>query len=114
MRVKGGTVSRRKHKKVLAATKGMRDMRSKSVRRAKEALLKAGSNAYKDRKVKKRTFRALWNIRIGAATRKFDLSYSKFIGALKSKKIELDRKVLAEIASEHPATFEKIVEEAEK
>lgn len=114
MRVKGGTVSRRKHKKVLAATKGMRDMRSKSVRRAKEALLKAGSNAYKDRKVKKRTFRSLWNIRIGAASRKFDLSYSKFMGALKAKNIALDRKVLAEIAAEHPATFEKIVEEAKK
>jgi large subunit ribosomal protein L20 len=114
MRVKGGTVTRRKHKKVLAATKGMRDMRSKSVRRAKEALLKAGSNAYKDRKRKKRDFRALWNIRIGAATRKFGVSYSKFIGSLKAKKIELDRKVLAEIAAEHPETFEKIVEESKK
>lgn len=110
MRVKGGITTKRKHKKVLAATKGMRDMRSRSIRRAKEALLKSGANAYVDRRRKKRDFRALWNVRISAASVKSGLSYSKFIGALKKAKIELDRKVLAEIAAEHPATFEKIVE----
>jgi large subunit ribosomal protein L20 len=110
MRVKGGITTKRKHKKVLAATKGMRDMRSRSIRRAKEALLKAGANSYNDRRRKKRDFRALWNIRISAAAVKSGLSYSKFIGALKKANIELDRKVLAEIASEHPATFEKIAE----
>lgn len=114
MRVKGGITTRSKHKKVLGATKGMRSMRSKSVRRAKEALLKAGSNAYQGRKLKKRNFRALWNIRIGAAARKFGVSYSKLMGSLKAKNIELDRKVLSEIAAEHPETFEKIVEEAKK
>ncbi len=110
MRIKGGTVTKRKHKKVLAATKGMRDMRKRSVRRAKEAILKAGSNAYIDRKRKKRDFRTLWNIRINAAVRKFGMSYSKFIGALKSKNIEIDRKILAEIAAEKPDVFEKIIE----
>lgn len=114
MRVKGGTVTKRKHKKVLTATKGMRDMRKRSIRRAKEALVKSGSNAYKDRKRKKRDFRALWNIRIGAAAKKFGISYSKFIGNLKVKNIDLDRKVLAEIASEKPEVFEKIVEETKK
>jgi large subunit ribosomal protein L20 len=114
MRIKGGTVTKRKHKKILATTKGMRDMRTRSIRRAKEAILKSGSNAYTDRKRKKRDFRALWNIRIGAAARKFGISYSRFISALKSKKIELDRKVLAEIAVERPDVFEKIVEEAKK
>jgi large subunit ribosomal protein L20 len=114
MRVKGGTVTKRKHKKVLTAVKGMRDMRKRSIRRAKEALLKSGANAYVGRKRKKRDFRALWNIRISAATKKFGLSYSKFIGNLKTKNIELDRKVLAEIAAEKPAIFEKIVEESKK
>jgi large subunit ribosomal protein L20 len=108
MRIKGGTVTRRKHKKLLAATKGMRDMRKRSVRRAKEAILKSGANSYRDRRRKKRDARALWNIRINAAARISGLSYSKFIAALKAKKIELDRKVLAEIAAEKPEVFEKI------
>lgn len=111
MRVKSGTVTRSKHKKVLAATKGMRDMRSRSVRRAKEALLKSGSNAYIGRKLKKRDFRSLWNTRIGAAAKENGTSYSRFIGSLKAKKIELDRKVLAQLASEYPKVFKKIVEE---
>lgn len=110
MRVKGGTVTKQRHKKVLKKTKGMRDLRSKSIRRAKEAVLKAGSNAYRDRKRKKRDFRSLWNIRIGAAVKALGSSYSKFIGALKGNKVELDRKVLAEIATDHPQVFEKIVE----
>lgn len=114
MRVKGGTTTKKRHKKVLAKTKGMRDMRKRSVRRAKEAILKSGANAYKDRRRKKRDFRSLWNIRIGAGAKANGISYSKFIGALKSKKIELDRKVLAEIAAEYPKVFTKIVEKAIK
>ena len=110
MRVKGGVTTRARHKKVLAQTKGMRDLRSKSIRRAKEAVLKAGANAYIDRRNKKRSFRALWNIRIGAATRALGMSYSKFIAALKAKNIDLDRKVLAELAAEKPEVFTKIVE----
>lgn len=109
MRIKGGKVTKRKHKKILAQTKGMRDMRKRSIRKAKEAILKSGANAYIDRKKKKRNFRALWNIRISAAASKNGLSYSKFIFALKTRKIELDRKVLAEIAAETPEVFEKIV-----
>jgi large subunit ribosomal protein L20 len=112
MRVKSGTVTRGKHKKVLAATKGMRDMRSRSVRRAKEALLKSGSNAYVGRKKKKGDFRALWNIRIGAAAKENGTSYSRLIGDLKSKKIDLDRKILASLAAEKPKIFKRIVNEA--
>jgi len=114
MRVKGGIVTKRKHKKVLAKTKGMRDMRSRSVKRAKEAILKSGSNAYIDRRRKKRDFRALWNIRISAAAKNFGLSYSKFIAGLKAEKIDLDRKILAEIASKNPAVFEKIAAKVTK
>jgi large subunit ribosomal protein L20 len=110
MRVKGGVTTRKKHKKILAQTKGMRDMRKRSIKGAKEAILKAGANAYRDRKKKKRDFRAIWNLRIGAKARENGISYSKFIAALKAKKIELDRKVLAEIAAEHPLIFDKIVE----
>ena len=111
MRVKSGTVTRGKHKKVLNATKGMRDMRSRSVRRAKEALLKSGANAYTGRKNKKRDFRALWNIRISAAAKLNGTSYSNFIGALKKKNITLDRKVLAKIATDYPNIFKKIIED---
>lgn len=114
MRIKGGTITRKKHKKLLAATKGMRDMRSRSVRRAKEAVLKSGANAYRDRRRKKRDFRSLWNIRINAASRINGLSYSKFIATLKSNKVELDRKVLAEIAVEKPEVFAQIVKKVEK
>lgn len=110
MRIKGGVVTRRKHKKILTATKGMRDMRSKSIKRAKEAVLKAGANAYIDRRKKKRDFRSLWNIRISAACKASGTSYSKFIAALKRAGIELDRKVLAEIASESPEVFEKLID----
>jgi large subunit ribosomal protein L20 len=109
MRIKGGTVTRRKHKKILDATKGMRDMRKRSIRRAKEAVLKSGANAYRDRRRKKREARSLWNIRINAAARLGGLPYSKFIAALKGKKIELDRKILAEIAAEKPEIFAEIV-----
>lgn len=111
MRVKSGTVRKSKHNKVLAATKGMRDMRSRSIKRGKEALLKSGANAYVGRKEKKGNFRALWNIRIGAAAKENGTSYSKFIGALKAKGIVLDRKILANLAAERPKVFKKIIDE---
>lgn len=114
MRVKGGLTTKKRHKKILDAVKGMRDMRKRSIRRAKEAVLKAGSNAYIGRKLKKRDFRSLWNIRIGAKAKEHGTSYSKLIGNLKTAKVELDRKVLAEIAAEHPEVFEKIVEKVTK
>jgi large subunit ribosomal protein L20 len=112
MRVKGGVNTRKKHKKILSATKGMRDMRKRSVRRAKEAILKSGANAYIDRRKKKRDFRSLWNIRISAACKASGTSYSKFIASLKSASIEIDRKVLAELAVESPQTFEALIDRA--
>ena len=114
MRAKTSNTTRKRHKKVLAETKGMRDMRSKSIRRAKEATLKAGANAYKDRKRKKRDFRSLWNIRINAAARGNGLSYSRFISLLKKNNITLDRKILADLASEKPNIFTNIAKEIKK
>ena len=81
---------------------------------AKQALEKAWSYAYRDRRVKKREFRHLWQIQISAACKNLGISYSKFIGGLKKKKIELDRKILAELAKNHPKIFEKIVEKVKK
>ena len=111
MRVKTGITGKKKHKKLLAKTKGMRDMRSRSVKRAKEATLKAGVNAYKGRKGKKRDFRALWNIRINAAARSNETTYSKLISGLKKENIILDRKILAKLASDYPKIFSKITKE---
>jgi large subunit ribosomal protein L20 len=110
MRVKRGVASHAKHKKVMAETKGMIKVRRSSIKKAKEALLKAWSYQYRDRRNKKRDFRALWITRIGNASVQNGLSYSKFIAALKAKNIELDRKVLAEIAATKPEVFKKLVE----
>jgi large subunit ribosomal protein L20 len=110
MRVKRGVASHAKHKKVMAETKGMIKVRRSSIKKAKEALLKAWSYQYRDRRNKKRDFRALWITRIGNAAKENGLSYSKFIAKLKAKNVELDRKVLAEIAATKPETFAKIVE----
>ena len=98
----------------MAKTKGYRWGRKNTIRLAKTAVLKAGVHAYRDRKNKKRTNRALWQIQINAACRQHDLSYSKFINLLKVNKIELDRKVLAEMAGKQPAIFAKIVAEVKK
>ncbi len=113
-RVKRGTTSRKKHKKILKATKGFKGSRKKSIKQAKEALLKAKSYALRDRKNKKRNLRRLWNIRINAACRQQEISYSKFINALKKANIELDRKILADLAACEPKVFEKIVEKAKQ
>lgn len=110
MRVKTGTVRRRKHKKVLKAAKGYRMARRKHYRRAKEAALHAGEYAFAGRKLKKRNFRRLWITRINAALSPFELPYSKFIAGLKKKNIELDRKILADLAVSEPETFKAIVE----
>lgn len=110
MRVKRGVMVKKRHKKILSLTKGYRHGRKNLIKRAKEALLKAGTNAYRDRKNKKREFRGLWIIRINAALKEYNLSYSKFIKGLKDKKIELDRKVLSELAAKYPDEFKKIVE----
>jgi large subunit ribosomal protein L20 len=109
MRIKGGPASRRKHKKILKATKGYRMTRSKLWRAAHEAYLHAGDYAFAGRKLRKRDFRKLWIKRINAALTPFDIKYSHFIKALKEKKIDLNRKSLAELALNDPKSFEKLV-----
>ena len=111
-RVKRGVTARARHKKVLVMAKGYRG-RSKNVFRvAVEKVEKGLQYAYRDRKAKKRSFRALWIQRINAATRLHDMTYSRFISGLNKAGIELDRKVLADIALKEPANFAKLVEAA--
>ena len=113
-RVKGGAASINRHKKVLKKAKGQRGRRSKCFRTAVQAVEKAGQYAYRDRRNKKRTFRALWIQRINAAARLNDMTYSVFMGGLKLAGIDLDRKVLADIAVRDEQAFAKIAEQAKK
>jgi len=108
-RVKRGKTARAHHKKVIKKAKGFLGRRSKKFRAAKEALMKAGAHAYRDRRTKKRNFRRLWQIRINAAVRAEDLTYSKFIAGLKKANIEIDRKILANLAVNNPEVFKEIV-----
>ncbi len=110
-RVKRGVTSHRRHKKVLKLTKGHRGGRSKNIREAKSSLLHAGQYAFAGRKLRKRDMRRLWITQLGIAVRNEGLSYSKFIASLKAKNILLDRKILAELAVNHPEDFKKIVAE---
>ena len=109
-RVKRGVIARAKHKKVLAAAKGYTQRRSSVFRVAKEAVMKAGQYAYRDRRNKKRVFRALWIARINAATREHGLTYSAFIAGLKKASIDMDRKVLADMAVLDKPAFAAIVD----
>jgi len=111
-RVKRGVTARARHKKVIAAAKGYRGRRGNVFRVAKQAVMRAGQYAYRDRRNKKRTFRALWIARINAATREHGVSYSQFIAGLKKAAIELDRKVLADMAVRDKAGFAAIVQQA--
>lgn len=111
-RVKRGVTARARHKKVIAAAKGYRGRRGNVFRIAKQAVMRAGQYAYRDRRNKKRTFRALWITRINAATREHGVSYSTFIAGLKKAAIELDRKVLADMAVKDKAGFAAIVNQA--
>ena len=111
-RVKRGVTARARHKKVLDLAKGYRGRRGNVYRIAKEAVMKAGQYAYRDRRNKKREFRALWIVRINAAIREFGMSYSVFINALKRAEIDIDRKVLADLAVHDRAAFNKIAEQA--
>ncbi len=111
-RVKRGVTARARHKKVLAKAKGYYGARSRVYRVAKQAVIKAGQYAYRDRRVKKREFRALWIVRINAAARLHGLSYSRFMSGLKKALVEIDRKILAEIAFSDPVTFAAIAEKA--
>jgi large subunit ribosomal protein L20 len=111
-RVKRSVHARKKRRATLERTKGFRGQANSSYKRAKEALLKADSYAYRDRRNKKRDFRRLWITRINAAARREGLSYSQFMHGLKQAGIELDRKVLADIAVRDPQTFRRFAERA--
>ena len=111
-RVKRGVTGHAKHKKVLKAAKGYYGRRKNTIRIAKQAVEKANQYAYRDRKRKKRTFRALWIQRLNAAVRPFGLTYSRFIDGLGKAGITLDRKVLSDLAIREPAAFEAIVDKA--
>ena len=111
-RVKRGVTARARHKKVLALAKGFRGRRKNVYRIAKQAVMKAGQYAYRDRRQKKRQFRQLWIARINAAARENGLPYSKFMNGLKKALIEIDRKVLADLAVFDKPTFALIVEKA--
>lgn len=107
MRVK--SPSARRHRKILKAAKGFKQARRTRIQTAKEAVLHAGAYAYHGRKLKKRDLRSLWIVRINAAVKSQGLSYSKFIASLKKEKIEIDRKILSDIAVSDPDTFKEIV-----
>ena len=109
-RVKRGVTARARHKKILALAKGFRGRRKNVFRIAKEAVMRAGQYAYRDRRTKKRVFRQLWIARINAATRGLGVTYSKFMAGLKKAAIDIDRKVLADMAVNDPAAFGSIVE----
>ena len=108
-RVKRGVTARARHKKVLNLAKGYRGRRSKVFRIAKQAVMRAGQYASRDRRNKKRVFRALWIARINAGARALGVTYSKFMNGLKKLSIEIDRKVLADLAVHDPVAFESIV-----
>lgn len=110
-RVKRGVIKLKRRKNVLSKVKGYRFGRSTKEAQAKEAIRHAGAHAFRDRRKKKRVFRQLWQTKINAAVRPYGLSFSKFIGDLKKKGVEVDRKILAEVAEKHPEAFSQIVEE---
>jgi large subunit ribosomal protein L20 len=111
-RVKRGVTSHAKHKKVYKATKGHYGRRRNTIRIAKQSMEKAMQYAYRDRKNKKRTFRALWIQRLNAAVRPFGMTYSRFIDGLSKSGVTVDRKVLSDLAIREPATFQAIAEKA--
>ena len=111
-RVKRGVTARARHKKVLDLAKGYRGRRSTVFRIAKEAVMKAGQYAYRDRRAKKRVFRALWIARINAAVRSGGMTYSRFMNGLKRANVEVDRKVLADLAVLDKPAFARFVEQA--
>jgi large subunit ribosomal protein L20 len=111
-RVKRGVTGHAKHKKILKAAKGYYGRRKNTIRVAKQAVEKANQYAYRDRKRRKRTFRALWIQRLNAAVRPFGLNYSRFIDGLDKAGVLVDRKVLSDLAIAEPAAFQAIVERA--
>lgn len=113
-RVKRGVTARKRHKKVLKKARGYYGARSRTFRVARQAVFKAGQYAYRDRKQRKRQLRALWIVRINAAARMCGLSYSRLISGLKKSNIEIDRKMLSELAVFDMPAFEKIADMARK
>lgn len=109
MRVKRGVASHQKHSKIRKATKGMTHSRRRSIKMGKQGIVKSLQHAYRDRRNRKRTFRSLWNTRINAAARENGISYSVLINGLKKAGINLDRKVLAELAVNEPKAFSEVV-----
>lgn len=114
MRVKRGVTARKRHNKIRKQTKGMSRANRSSVKRGKQAVVRSLVNATRDRKNRKRTFRQLWNIRINAAARENGTTYSKLIAGLKKANINLDRKVLAELAVNEPKAFTEVTKAASK
>lgn len=114
VRVKRGKTAHKRRKNVLKYTKGFRWGRKAKYRQAKEALYHAWRYAYRDRRTKKRDMRSLWQIQINAACRQAEISYSKFIAGLKKNKIELDRKILSNLARNHPQILKKILEKVKE
>jgi len=110
-RVKRGVTAHARHKKILALAKGYRGRRKNVFRIAKQAVMKAGQYAYRDRRTRKRVFRQLWIARINAASRELGVTYSRFMAGLKKAQIDIDRKVLADMAVNDPAAFGSIVEQ---
>lgn len=111
-RVKRGVQARRRHRKVLSQARGYYNARRKVYRVAKQAVTKAGQYAYRDRRVRKRQFRSLWISRINAAAREHGLSYSRFMNGLKKAEVEVDRKILADLAVRDKAAFASLAEKA--
>lgn len=111
-RVKRGVTARARHKKVLAQAKGFRGRRKSVFRIAKEAVTRAQQFAYRDRRQRKRQFRALWITRINAAARQFGLSYSRFMNGLRMASVDVDRKVLADLGVTDPPAFARLAEQA--
>ena len=112
-RVKRGVAAHARHKKVIKAAKGYYGRRKNTIRTAKQAVEKAGQYAYRDRKAKKRNFRALWIQRINAASREHGMTYGRFINGLGKAGVEVDRKVLSELAISEPAAFKALVDRAQ-
>ncbi|MCX6807166.1 MAG: 50S ribosomal protein L20 [Candidatus Berkelbacteria bacterium] len=108
-RIKRGLMGKKSHKKLFKQVKGFRGSRKHRVKLAKEAILKAGTYSYRDRRTKKREFRRIWITQINAALKEYDIKYSEFINGLKKAKIELDRKILADLAKNNHEEFQKII-----
>lgn len=111
-RIKRGTQSRKRHNNLLARTKGFKHGRKNLIKLARQASLRAMHNAFRDRRVKKRTFRSLWIVRLNAALREHGLTYSKFIPLIAKAKITLNRKILSQLAAQQPDIFKTIVDRA--